>query len=111
MSPGDAGSTPPLGVTPPAVILHPAGSAGGVQSFWQLSLLTSLPSSHSSLPFLMPSPQKVQLSVPHVFPVRQAPSARQRAAPCCYNGLAQKAGVPDAFEVHGSRTGSRIGAR
>jgi len=73
MSPGDAGSTPPLGVTPPAVILHPAGSAGGVQSFWQLSLLTSLPSSHSSLPFLMPSPQKVQASAPHVAPVRQAP--------------------------------------
>ena len=73
MSPGDAGSTPPLGVTPPAVILHPAGSAGGVQSFWQLSLLTSLPSSHSSLPFLMPSPQKTQPLVPHVAPVRQGP--------------------------------------
>ena len=31
--------------------------------------------------------------------------------PLLLNGLAQKAGVPDAFEVHGSRTGSRIGAR
>jgi len=64
-------------------LMMPSPHVGSMQLLRQLSVSMLLPSSHCSPPLTMPSPQKVQLSVPHVFPVRQAPSARQRAAPCC----------------------------
>src|SRR2546425_9225801 len=53
-------------------LMMPSPHVGSMQLLRQLSVSMLLPSSHCSPPLTMPSPQKVQLSVPHVFPVRQA---------------------------------------
>src|SRR5262252_9079606 len=65
---------PPLpssGATVIAMVTVPGSRK--LQSFAQASVLMLLPSSHSSPPLTMPSPQKVQLGAPQEKPVRHGP--------------------------------------
>src|SRR3989442_4956691 len=54
-------------------LMMPSPHVGSVQLLRQPSVSMAFPSSHCSLPFLMPSPQKTQPSIPQMAPVRQGP--------------------------------------
>src|SRR5262252_720030 len=66
------GKAPPSQVSQASLIIPSPQVGGGVQLLRQPSVSTALPSSHTSSPLTMPSPQKVQPGEPQV-PVRHGP--------------------------------------